>query len=239
MTGTAREVARELWKIYGLRTVAVPTRLPSRRRGTNPRVLPTADAKWKKAVERIRELHDARRPVLVGTSSVASSEHLSALLAQAGLAHQVLNARQDQQEARLVARAGEAGRITVATRMAGRGTDIRLGPGVAEAGGLAVISAEVGEARRIDRQLFGRCGRQGDLGSYEQLVSLEDRLLATHLPAWLRRSLLEVSFSNRIGLLLIRTVQRTEERRRALARRRLLESERALEDLLGFAGRGE
>ena len=239
MTGTAREVARELWTVYGLRTVAVPTRLPSRRRDLGLRVLPTADAKWKAAVERIREIRDARRPVLVGTSSVRASERLSALLEQAGLSHQVLNARQDREEARLVARAGEAGNITVATRMAGRGTDIRLGPGVAGVGGLAVISTEPGEARRIDRQLFGRCGRQGAPGSCEQLIALEDRLLDAHLPGWLRRALAGGSSSSLVVRLLTRSAQHAEERRSALARRRLLESERALEKLLAFSGRGE
>ncbi len=211
MTGTAREVARELWKTYDLRSVTVPTRIPSRRRATAPQICRSADAKWQTALERIRELHAAGRPVLIGTSSVATSEHLSALLAKIGLAHQVLNARQDQEEARVVARAG----------------------------GLAVISAELGESRRIDRQLFGRCGRQGDPGSCEQLVSLEDRMLASHLPTWLPRAVQRLCCSTRLGLLLIRTAQRTEERRSALARRRLLASERALQDLLGFAGRGE
>jgi preprotein translocase subunit SecA len=232
-------VARELWSVYGLRTVTVPTRLPSRRRRLGRRVLPTADAKWRAAVQRIRELHDARRPVLVGTSSVRASELLSALLSAAGLPHQVLSARQDREEARVVARAGEAARITVATRMAGRGTDIRLGPGVAEAGGLAVVGTELGEARRIDRQLFGRCGRQGAPGSYEQLVSLEDRLLEIHVPGWLRRLLRGGLFPPPAAIPLTQIAQRAEERRGALVRRRLLESERMLEELLAFSGRGE
>ncbi len=239
MTGTAREVARELWSVYGLRTVTVPTRLPSRRLGAGPQILRAADARWKAALERIRELHAAGRPVLVGTSSVGASEHLSALLSQAGLAHQVLSARQDREEARVVERAGEMGRITVATRMAGRGTDITLGPGVAEAGGLAVISTELGEARRIDRQLFGRCGRQGAPGSYEQLVSLEDQLLETHVPDWLRSAVGEGWLSRLAGILLSQIAQRAEERRSALARRRLLESERVLGELLAFSGRRE
>jgi preprotein translocase subunit SecA len=205
-------------------------------------VLPSADAKWSAAVERIGALHGAGRPVLAGTSSVDASEHLSALLSKAGLRHQVLSARQDREEAVVVARAGEAARITVATRMAGRGTDIQLGPGVAEAGGLAVIATEPGEARRIDRQLFGRCGRQGAPGSYEQLVSLEERLLEVHLPAWMRRALGGVEFWRPwkpVGIALTRMAQRAEERRSALARLRLLQSERISEEMLAFSGRGE
>jgi preprotein translocase subunit SecA len=239
MTGTAREVARELWNIYGLRTVTVPTRLPSHRLGLDMRVFPTADAKWTGVVERIRGLHGAGRPVLVGTSSVEASEHLSALLADVGLEHQVLSARQDREEARVVARAGEAGRITVATRMAGRGTDIRLGPGVAEEGGLAVLATELGEARRIDRQLFGRCGRQGAPGSYQQLISLEERLLENHLRGWVLGALRGGVFSRPLRILLTQIAQRAEERRSALARLRLLQSERIFEEMLAFSGRGE
>jgi len=239
MTGTGREVARELWGVYGLRTVSVPTRLPSRRVDLGLRVLPSADAKWQAVVERVRELHAAGRPVLIGTASVAASEQLSALLAEAGLAHEVLSARQDGEEARLVARAGEAGRITVATRMAGRGTDIRLGSGVAEAGGLAVIATELGDARRIDRQLFGRSGRQGEPGGHETLVAPDEPVLEARLPAWLRRALAQGRLGPRLVMLLTRLAQRAEESRSVLTRLRLLESERSLDELLAFSGRGE
>jgi preprotein translocase subunit SecA len=167
---------------------------------------------------------------------VATSEHLSALLDRAGLSHEVLSARQDQEEAAVVARAGEAGRITVATRMAGRGTDVKLGKDVEENGGLAVVSTELGEARRIDRQLFGRCGRQGARGSYEQIVSLEDRLLEVHRDGWLA-----VAARNAPGLQLLQrclpvAAQCAEERRASRARQRLLESERMLRQLLAFSG---
>jgi len=236
-TGTAREVARELWRTYELRTWSLPTRLASRRAELGRRVFPSDEARWRAALQRIRELHAAGRPVLVGTESVGASEHLSALLRAAGLPHQVLSARQDREEARVVARAGEVGRITVATRMAGRGTDIPLGPGAAEAGGLAVLATELGEARRIDRQLFGRCGRQGAPGSHEQLVSLEDRLLEAHLPAAVRRVLGSALLPEAARRGLTRLAQNTEERRSALARQRLLESEEILEDVLAFSGR--
>jgi preprotein translocase subunit SecA len=175
----------------------------------------------------------------VGTSNVQASEELSAQLERAGVPHQVLSAQQDREEADVIARAGEPGRVTVATRMAGRGTDIQMDPEVVEHGGLAVVAAELSEARRIDRQLFGRCGRQGEPGSFEQLTSLEDALLETHLPGWLRRAMTRSLFPRRLVVRFTRWAQRAEERRSALARRRLLESERILEQLLAFSGRGE
>src|SRR5262249_30426774 len=140
------------------------------------RVYARAEAKWQAVVRRIASVHGRGQPILVGTRSVGASEHLSELLTGAGLPHQVLNARQDQEEADIIARAGEAGRVRVGTNMAGGGTDIRLGPGVAEGGGLHVLATERHEAGRIDRQLFGRCGRQGDPGSYEAFVSLDDEI---------------------------------------------------------------
>jgi preprotein translocase subunit SecA len=187
MTGTAREVAGELSSVYRLPVVGIPTNRPVRRRSAGERVLRSADEKWEAVAARVAALYDAGRPVLVGTRSVEASERLSALLTEAVLPHRVLNARQDQEEALIIREAGEPGRITVATNMAGRGTDICLAAGVAERGGLHVIATERHEARRIDRQLFGRCGRQGDPGSYESFVSLEDALFDAHADALARR----------------------------------------------------
>src|SRR5262249_4087990 len=136
MTGTAREVAHELWSVYRLPVVRVPTNRPLQRTGLGPRVYPDAETRWNAIVERIADLHRGGRPVLLGTRSVAASEHVSTLLDKAGLSHRVLNARQDREEAQIVAEAGQPGQITVATNMAGRGTDIRLGDGVAGRGGL-------------------------------------------------------------------------------------------------------
>jgi preprotein translocase subunit SecA len=241
MTGTAREVAREIASVYGLRTVAVPPRLRRRRKCLGERIYPTAAARWDAVVERIEELHRSGRPVLVGTRSVAASEHLSGLLDERGLPHCVLNARQDAREAEIVERAGERGRITVATNMAGRGADIRLGPGVEELGGLHVIAVGRSEARRIDRQLFGRCGRQGDPGSYETLASLEDEVAIDHAPEPLR------AFAQGLGgraapwvrRTLISCAQRAVERRHARRRRELLGVEEYLENALAFAGPAE
>jgi preprotein translocase subunit SecA len=241
MTGTAREVTRELWAVYRLNTVVIPTRKPLRRRARGTRVFTTQASKWKAVVERVEGLHRCSRPVLVGTCSVAASEHLSRLLAEQGLPHQVLNAHQDADEARIVAEAGQPGRVTVATNMAGRGTDIRLGPGVAESGGLHVIATQRNEARRIDRQLFGRCGRQGDPGSFEAILSLEDDPVRVYFAPPVQRLLARfgrppLPLKARLGDFLTSLPQRAEEARHARTRRNLIQVEEYLEDLLAFAG---
>ena len=240
MTGTAKEVRDELWSVYRLVVVRVPTNHPLCRKRLRDCVYPTAEAKWLEVVERVKELHRERRPVLVGTRSVAASEHLSGLLKAAGIAHQVLNANQDKEEAAIIGRAGALGQITVATNMAGRGTDIRVGPEVAELGGLHVIGTERHEARRIDRQLWGRCGRQGDPGSYEMIVSLEDDIVAAHgifLKKLLSATLLNYRrLGPQLGNLVLCFAQRGAERFHSRLRRDLLKMDEQLEDALAFSG---
>ncbi|MFV1966107.1 MAG: preprotein translocase subunit SecA [Pirellulaceae bacterium] len=177
MTGTARTSAREFYKIYKAHVIPVPTNRQVRRTRLPDRVFPSADAKWKAIVEDVREEHAAGRPILVGTRSIDKSELLSKMLTEAGLEHRVLNAREIAAEAEIVALAGENGKITVATNMAGRGTDIKLAEGVAERGGLHVICTELHDAARIDRQLAGRCARQGDPGTVQQYLALDDEIL--------------------------------------------------------------
>ena len=177
MTGTAETEAAELWDIYKLDVVKIPTNLPTIRKDSNDLVYKTKREKYKAVIEEIEKLRNAGRPVLVGTTSVEVSELLSKMLSGKKIPHNVLNAKQHAKEAQIVAEAGLAGAITIATNMAGRGTDIKLGPGVKEAGGLAIIGTERHESRRVDRQLRGRSGRQGDPGSTQFFASLEDDLM--------------------------------------------------------------
>jgi preprotein translocase subunit SecA len=244
MTGTAQEVARELWEVYRLATVSIPTNRPLRRTWHGERLFRSVDEKWDAVVDRIRALHQARRPVLVGTRSVAASEELSRLLGQASVAHVVLNARQDREEADIVGQAGQPGRVTVATNMAGRGTDIKLDQAVAAWGGLHVIATERHEAARIDRQLYGRAGRQGDPGSYEAFTSLEDDLLATsrrRFWRWVARLLTGTGrpAEGHAAAFLARRAQVSAERLHARVRKDLLQSEDQLESSLAFSGRLE
>ena len=177
MTGTARTSAREFRKVYKLSVVKVPTNRPSQRVGWNDKVFGTEDIKWDEIVDEVKEIHGQGRPILIGTRSIDKSNILSAKLHQAGIIHHVLNANEVEREAEIVELAGLSGRVTVATNMAGRGTDIKLGSGVPDKGGLHVICTELHDSARIDRQLIGRCARQGDPGSYRQFMSLEDKML--------------------------------------------------------------
>ncbi|MEI7729033.1 MAG: preprotein translocase subunit SecA [Verrucomicrobiota bacterium] len=177
MTGTAETEAQEFYDIYKLGLLVIPTNKPCVRKDSNDSVYKTKREKFAAVLKEIQTIHALGRPILVGTVSVETSEHLSRLLQQARLVHSVLNAKFHEQEAEIVARAGQRGSITIATNMAGRGTDIKLGPGVADVGGLHVMGTERHEARRIDRQLRGRCARQGDPGSSHFFIALEDDLM--------------------------------------------------------------
>ena len=244
MTGTAQEVAGELWNVYRLAAVTIPTNRPLQRIWMGERLFATAEQKWDAVVDRIGALRGQGRPVLVGTRSVAASEILSAQLTKAKIDHVVLNARQDQEEATVVAAAGEGGRVTVATNMAGRGTDIKLTGSVAQAGGLHVLATERHEAQRIDRQLYGRTGRQGAPGSYEAVTSVEDELLATlhgTVTRWVVRLLLTSGkpIEGWLASFLVRRAQISAERLHARVRRELLQHEDQLESTLAFSGRVE
>ncbi|HCC85274.1 MAG TPA: preprotein translocase subunit SecA [Porphyromonadaceae bacterium] len=177
MTGTAETEAGEFWDIYKLDVVVIPTNKPIIRDDQNDRIYKTKREKYNAVIEEIETLIKAGRPVLVGTTSVEISELLSRMLTLRKISHNVLNAKQHQREAEIVANAGQSGVVTIATNMAGRGTDIKLSPAVREAGGLAIIGTERHESRRVDRQLRGRAGRQGDPGSSVFFVSLEDDLM--------------------------------------------------------------
>ena len=235
MSGTLTESRAELAQVYGLPIVRVPLRQPDRRVDLGQRVFLRRTRQWQAVAQRIAEFVPSGRPVLIGTDSVADSDSLSAHLTQQGIAHTVLNARNDQHEANIVALAGHAGSVTVATNMAGRGTDIPLGPGVAELGGLHVMSCQMNSARRIDRQLKGRCARQGDAGSVETVLCLESPLMQRALPGWLMRMAQRAAQPDSgllpgwLGNLLTGFTQRMEESRQQAQRAQMLHYDQQLD----------
>ena len=177
MTGTAETEATEFIKIYNMNTWVIPTNKPCIRKDMQDMVYKSEDAKWRAIVADIRARHEKGQPLLVGTASIEKSEHLHGLLEKEGIPHEVLNAKNHSREAEIIQYAGHEGKVTIATNMAGRGTDIALGPGVTELGGLHVLGTERHESRRIDNQLRGRSGRQGDPGSSQYFLSLDDNLM--------------------------------------------------------------
>jgi preprotein translocase subunit SecA len=239
MSGTLSEAAGELRAVYGLRVTKIPPNRRLQRRYLGTRLSRNTDEKWRQVIERAQRMTQMGRPVLIGTRSVAASEAVSERLSAAGLVlHTVLNARQDRAEAEIVAQAGRASRITVATNMAGRGTDIRLERVVVEAGGLHVILTEFHDSARIDRQLFGRCARQGDPGSAEAIVSLDDELFR-HFLGRAFNAFAERFGSSSHGDLLRRLAQYRAERQYARIRIDTMAEDRRLERQLAFAGAGE
>lgn len=243
MTGTAAEIRAELGRVYDLPVVPIPTHRPSRRSVTPDRVYRDRHAKWTAVCRRTCELHARGVPVLIGTRSVAASEQVSAYLRGAGLEPIVLNAKQDAGEADLVAQAGQVGSIMIATNMAGRGTDIPLSQAALAAGGLHVILTERHESARIDRQLQGRCARQGDPGHTEAILSLEDAVLdsvvGTQLAKWVH-PMLGMAFpgATRLAALWLTYAQARTERKLARERRQLVAADEQLENSLSFSGHG-
>ena len=240
MTGTAREVAGELSVVYRLDTAAIPTHRPSARKWLPTVVCRDEASKWAAVATAVAAAQLRGQPVLVGTRSVQASERLSEVLEQRAIAHAVLNARQDQSEAEIVACAGQAAGVTVATNMAGRGTDIVLGEGVAACGGLLVVLTEFHESPRIDRQLIGRCARQGDPGMCVAVVAVDDELFTRYAPAARRSVLAQASGLPGQGAATVdacrRWAQWGAERMHARTRRDTLKQDRKLDNLLSFTG---
>jgi preprotein translocase subunit SecA len=243
MTGTGAEVAREIKQVYGLDVVRIPLYRPLLRKQAEPMLCETADDKWARVVASAAAAQQAGRAVLIGTRSVAASEHISALLTQGGVQHALLNAKQDRAEADVITNAGQAGAVTVATNMAGRGTDIKLGEGVSEAGGLHVILTEYHESSRVDRQLFGRCGRQGDPGSCEAIVSLQDDIFVVCAPQateWVRSWIAQ---SRQVPSWMVnwlrQRAQGVAEARNSAARIQNLKADQRQSQVLSFSGRSE
>lgn len=241
MTGTAREATSEFWQVYGLPVVSIPTNRPCIREQWPDQFFATETEKWADVVTAIGQVHATGRPVLVGTRSVAASERLSSLLKTQTIEHKLLNANRLKDEADVVALAGEPGRVTIATNMAGRGTDIRLGQGMVALGGLHVIATERHESGRVDRQLFGRSGRQGDPGSAQAFVSAEDEIIRRFLPETLQRTLkrsLEKRLAGhrQLAAFAFRLAQRRAQVSASKQRRALLKMDTWLEEALSFTG---
>ncbi|MCP3877216.1 MAG: translocase [Sulfitobacter sp.] len=234
MTGTGTELAGEFRDTFGLLTVRIPTHRPVCRRHLGTRYVRNEQNRWELVAKRAAHIRANGRPVLIGTRSVEASEKASEALLRLGLEHAMLNARQDKTEAAIIACAGESGTITVATNMAGRGTDIRLGKGVPEAGGLHVILTEFHESSRIDRQLFGRAARQGDPGSTETIVALDDELFKRFAPRHLR--LVRLLPLPALCEWMRRRAQSRAEQEHATTRREQTKLDRELEKSLGFTG---
>ena len=242
MTGTAIENRQEMWVLFHLPVVAMPTHRPVIRKRASDRLFARANAKWQAVVEEIHRVHAEGRPILVGTRSVGASEKLAQRLEESGLPHRVLNAVRHAEEAQIVAEAGHVGRITVATNMAGRGTDIKPDREVCDLGGMHVIATERHEAGRIDRQLFGRTGRQGDPGTATAYLSLEDELFRRYGARWVM-ALLQLRITGTsatadfLTAFLINWVQKRAECRAFRQRKEVLKSDDWLEEHLGFAGK--
>jgi preprotein translocase subunit SecA len=244
MSGTLRQVRSELRSVYGLNVYRVPNHRPPLRRLLGTRIYPRSRDKWLAVLSSVEEFCSRQRPILVGTRSLYDSDLVGRLFARRSLQHRALNARQDQSEAEVVAGAGRAGQITVATNMAGRGTDIALGENVASLGGLHVIGVEANEEFRVDRQLYGRCARQGDPGSCEAILSLEDSLFRDFYPRWLTawlesRLAPDRPLRGRLANLLVAWAQRANRRRYREQRQDLLLLDEEVGKTLAYSGTGD
>jgi len=243
-SGTISEVAGEMERVYGLDVFKVSTNRPTKRLMYGEKIYKDALDKQLALINRVRAMHEIGRPLLIGTCSVEESEQVGGWLEQEGISHRVLNARQDQHEAEIIAAAGQQGAITVATNMAGRGTDIELGPGVEELGGLHVISLGLNDSYRIDRQLYGRCARQGDPGSAEAILSLEDAALTNYFAPAVLKFLAGLAHTGKpvpafVSRLVLRLPQHSYEKKQCRMRKALMKQDKRLRRTLAFAGRFE
>ena len=243
-SGTISEVSDEMQQVYGLETFKVSTNQPTKRLMYDEKIYRDELDKKLALLNRVNAMHAVGRPILIGTCSVEESEQVGGWLQQAGIAHRVLNAKQDSQEAEIIAAAGQQGAVTVATNMAGRGTDIALGEGVEALGGLHVISLSLNDSYRVDRQLYGRCARQGDPGSAEAILSLEDTALAEYFASVVLRFLSGLAGTGKpvpgwLSRKLLRLPQRSHENKQCRIRRALMKQDKQLRRTLAFAGRFE
>lgn len=243
-SGTVLDAKRELRQVYGLGVIQIPTHRSVKRKHLQEMHYATEDQKLEAIIASVVRVHKTRRPILLAARTVESAAKLSFRIKREGLKHQLLSAKQDKNEAKIIARAGSLGCITIATNMAGRGTDITTGSEVSSLGGLHVIATERHEAARIDHQLFGRCARQGDPGSCQLFISAQDKLLELYAPPCLLRlanSRLsnQFNYNNRLNTLISRYAQWRSERHQIQNRRNLLRAEENMQKIMGFAGPAE
>ena len=243
-SGTISEVAGEMQRVYGLEVFKVSTNRPTKRLMYGEKIYCDALGKKVALINRVKAMHKIGRPMLIGTCSVEESEQVGGWLEQEGITHRVLNAKQDRHEAEIIAAAGQQGAITVATNMAGRGTDIELGPGIEELGGLHVISLGLNDSYRIDRQLYGRCARQGDPGSAEAILSLEDATLTNYFSPPVLKFLANLTSTGKpvpafVRRLVLRLPQRSHEKKQCRMRKALMKQDKRLRRTLAFSGRFE
>jgi len=245
MSGTCRELSGEFFDIYGMPSLRVPPRNRSRRKAMGTRLYRNSQERWTACLKAVQRETQAGRPVLVGTRTVRESEVLSALLLQNGIHHQVLNAKQDAGEASAIASAGEVGKVMIATNMAGRGTDIKLSDAARDAGGLHVIITEMHDNSRVQRQLVGRCARQGDPGSWEAIFSADDPFFVvqggsrSRIIGWLAVGNGLRGLRHALAMLCLKWLQASVERQHRRTRMQLLESDLDRRNALGFTGISE
>ena len=241
MTGTVTEVAREILDVYRLRSETIPLLKVSQRKTLLREVYQTEAQKLDRIARLVSQQRGVGQPILIGTNSVSSSEAISEVLWAQGLKHTVLNARQDEDEAGIVALAGELGAVTVATSMAGRGTDIKLSKAAKEAGGLHVIVTELQDARRIDRQLAGRSARQGDPGMASEILSMEDRLIKKMSGPFIRNlsaffATTNIAMPSWLGMRVQKNCQKRIEKSHYGQRLQLIKSDGKRQQTMAFAG---
>ena len=243
-SGTISEVSEELQRVYGLDVIKVATNRVSKRQLMAELVFRDDATKKQALLDRIRQLHEQHRAILIGTASVEESEYIGSLLQEEAISHRILNAKQDQFEAEIIAQAGQPQAITVATNMAGRGTDIALSEEVSQAGGLHVISLNRNDSLRVDRQLYGRCARQGDPGSAEAMLSLEAPFLLNYYSSTILKLLAKLTREHKplpvfISKLILRLPQLRKERQQSQSRKTLMKQDRKLQRILAFSGKFE
>jgi len=238
MSGTLQKLESELWYIYRLATLKIPKRIPNRYKVLKEKIVKNKDEKWKLVIKEVAKVHKRKQPILIGTRSIEDSENLSNELKKINIKQQVLNALYYEKEAEIISKAGELGMVTIATNMAGRGTDIKLRQEALEVGGLHVIATERHDSERVDKQLFGRTARKGQPGTVQQIVSLEDDLLMNNTSKWFRNkamSRVENIFWKPIILFEYKRLQKRSDRKASNMRRSILKNDFSVQGMLSFS----